>query len=79
MQTPGLVEYLQDIEAKRALEKALAETEQGDCDAIIASAVNLVEDGIVFHLPATDSTTQPNTVRASVVHDGLKRDMSAPR
>ena len=66
LQAPGLVEYLQEIEAKRALEKGLADTEQGVCDAIIASAVKLVdEDDIVFHLPATDRTMQPNTVRCT--------------
>ena len=46
LQAPGL-EYLQEIEAKWALEKGLADTEQGGCDAILASAVNFVEDDIV--------------------------------
>jgi hypothetical protein len=75
LQTPGLVEYLQEIEAKRALEKGPAATEQGGCDAILASAINFVEDDIVVHLPAKDNTTQPKTVRASAVHEGPNRDM----
>ena len=74
LQTPGLVEYLQEIEAKRALENGPADPEQGNCDATLASAVN-VEDDIVFHLPAKDGTTEPKTVRASAVHDGPKREM----
>ena len=73
LQAPGLVEYLQEIEAKRALEKGPADTEQGDCDAILASAVNLVdEDHIVVHLPAKGTTMQPKTVRTNAVHDGPK-------
>ena len=59
LQAPGLVEYLQEIEAKRALEKALVDTDQGDCDAILASAVNFVEDDIVVHLPAAKESTRP--------------------
>ena len=51
LQTPGLVEYLQEIEAKRALENGPADPEQRNCDATLASAVN-VEDDIVLHLPA---------------------------
>ena len=46
LQTPGLVEYLQEIEAKRALENGPADPEQGNCDATLGSAVN-VEDDIV--------------------------------
>ena len=37
LQAPGLVEYIQEIEAKWALEKCL-----------VASAVNFVEDDLVF-------------------------------
>ena len=53
LQTPGMVEYLQEIEAKRALENGPADPEQGTCDATLASAVN-VEDDIVVHLPGKD-------------------------
>jgi hypothetical protein len=74
LQMPGLVEYLQEVEAKLTLENGPADAEMGVCDASLAPSVNLVDD-IVFHLPAKDGNTQSTTIRASAVQDGPKREM----
>jgi len=75
LQMPGVVEFLQEIEAKRALEKGPVDAKTEDCDASLDPEVNLVDDDIVFHLPAKDSSKQPTTVKASAVHEGPKREM----
>jgi hypothetical protein len=72
LQSPGLVEYLQEVEARRTLDRGadvLAD------DIAHEEAINPAgDDDLIFHLPAKDQTKDPTVVRASAVC-GTKRDM----
>ena len=74
LQTPGLVEYLQEIDAKRALDRGSENTTEVTADPEELDKPAGESDEIIFHLPAKDSAKASTVVKASDV-TGPKREM----
>ena len=71
---PGMVENLQEIEAKRSLEQQPLGEPTPEKDAVTEKSNPEIDD-IVFSVRSKGADEQPTIVKASAIQDGARRDL----